>query len=100
MRDYILANSAAALWVARQTSLREGTALAASAIDSGAALGCWSDGGSLHPLLRVQPDLSRTKSVAQRAHGRRTTHSGIAFGETLDPEFLENRVAAGLHPQA
>ncbi len=37
VRDYILANSAAALWVARTASLREGTALAAAAIDSGAA---------------------------------------------------------------
>jgi anthranilate phosphoribosyltransferase len=37
VRDYILANSAAALWVTGQCSLREGTGLAASAIDSGAA---------------------------------------------------------------
>ena len=37
VRDYILANSAAALWVTGQCSLREGTRLAASAIDSGAA---------------------------------------------------------------
>jgi anthranilate phosphoribosyltransferase len=39
VRDYILANSAAALWIARSNSLREGTALAAAAIDSGAAAG-------------------------------------------------------------
>jgi anthranilate phosphoribosyltransferase len=38
VRDYILANSAASLWVTGQHSLREGTALAASAIDSGAAM--------------------------------------------------------------
>ena len=37
VRDYVLANSAAALWVAGTPSLREATALAASAIDSGAA---------------------------------------------------------------
>jgi anthranilate phosphoribosyltransferase len=37
VRDYILANSAAALRVARAASLREGMALAAAAIDSGAA---------------------------------------------------------------
>ncbi len=37
VRDFILANSAAALWVARQSPLREGTALAAAAIDTGAA---------------------------------------------------------------
>ncbi len=37
VRDYVVANSAAALWVTGQHSLREGTALAASAIDSGAA---------------------------------------------------------------
>ena len=36
VRDYILANSAAALWVARQTPLPDGTAMAAAAIDSGA----------------------------------------------------------------
>jgi anthranilate phosphoribosyltransferase len=36
VRDYVLANSAAALWVARRTPLREGTAQAAVAIDSGA----------------------------------------------------------------
>jgi anthranilate phosphoribosyltransferase len=39
VRDYILANSAAALWIARSNSLRDGTALAAAAIDSGAAAG-------------------------------------------------------------
>jgi anthranilate phosphoribosyltransferase len=39
VRDYILANSAAALWVARQIPLRESTALAAAAIDSGTAAG-------------------------------------------------------------
>jgi anthranilate phosphoribosyltransferase len=37
VRDYILANSAAALWVTGVSSLREGTDRAASAIDSGAA---------------------------------------------------------------
>jgi anthranilate phosphoribosyltransferase len=37
VRDYILANSAAALWIARSNSLRDGTALAGAAIDSGAA---------------------------------------------------------------
>src|SRR5207237_6417696 len=36
-RDYVLANSAAALWVTGQFSLREGVARAAIAIDSGAA---------------------------------------------------------------
>jgi anthranilate phosphoribosyltransferase len=39
VRDFILANSAAALWIARSNSLRDGTALAAAAIDSGAAAG-------------------------------------------------------------
>ncbi len=39
VRDYILANSAAALWVVRQCPLREGTALAAAAVDSGAVAG-------------------------------------------------------------
>jgi anthranilate phosphoribosyltransferase len=37
VRDYVLANAAAALWVAGRSSLREGTALAASAIDAGSA---------------------------------------------------------------
>ncbi len=39
IRDYVLANSAAALWVAGMSSLREGVARAAVAIDSGAAAG-------------------------------------------------------------
>jgi len=37
VRDYVLANSAGALWVTGRFSLREGVARAASAIDSGAA---------------------------------------------------------------
>jgi anthranilate phosphoribosyltransferase len=37
VRDFVLANSAAALWVTGRCSLREGTTLAASAIDSGEA---------------------------------------------------------------
>jgi anthranilate phosphoribosyltransferase len=47
-RDYVLANSAAALWVAGKFSLREGVARAAMAIDSGAAatlLAGWSTVG-------------------------------------------------------
>ncbi len=39
VRDYVLANSAAALWVAGMISLREGVSRAAVAIDSGAAAG-------------------------------------------------------------
>jgi anthranilate phosphoribosyltransferase len=39
VRDYVLANSAAALWVAGIPTLREGVARAAAAIDSGAAAG-------------------------------------------------------------
>ena len=37
VRDYILVNSAAALWIARAAKLRDGMAQAAAAIDSGAA---------------------------------------------------------------
>jgi anthranilate phosphoribosyltransferase len=37
VRDYLLANTAAALWVVDQRSLREGVSRAATAIDSGAA---------------------------------------------------------------
>ena len=37
VRDYVLANSAAALWVASECSLREGIARSAEAIDSGRA---------------------------------------------------------------
>ena len=37
VRDYLLANSAAALWTTRRFSVREGVALAARAIESGAA---------------------------------------------------------------
>ena len=39
MRDYVLANSSAALWVAERCPLLEGVSHAASAIDSGAATG-------------------------------------------------------------
>ena len=42
VRDYVLANSAAALWVAGMSSLREGVARAAVALDSGAAAGLLS----------------------------------------------------------
>jgi anthranilate phosphoribosyltransferase len=42
VRDYVLANSAAALWVTGMSSLREGVARAAVAIDSGAAAGLLS----------------------------------------------------------
>jgi anthranilate phosphoribosyltransferase len=45
VRDYVLANTAAALWVAGESSLREGVARAATAIDSGASarlLAQWS----------------------------------------------------------
>jgi anthranilate phosphoribosyltransferase len=38
VRDYVLANSAGALWVAGSRSLRDGVHQAASAIDSGAAM--------------------------------------------------------------
>jgi anthranilate phosphoribosyltransferase len=38
VRDYLLANTAAALWVAGHCSLREGVSEAAAAVDSGAAL--------------------------------------------------------------
>jgi anthranilate phosphoribosyltransferase len=48
-RDYILANSAAALWVARQTPLREGIALAGAVIDSGAAASLLFRWGQLAP---------------------------------------------------
>jgi anthranilate phosphoribosyltransferase len=37
VRDYVLANSATALWTLGQLSIREGMEMAASAIDSGAA---------------------------------------------------------------
>jgi anthranilate phosphoribosyltransferase len=46
VRDYVLANSAAALWVTGHSSLREGVSRAATAIDSGAAtrlLARWSE---------------------------------------------------------
>ena len=54
VRDYILANSAAALWVARRTySLREGTALAAVGHRLGCgSRGCSIDGGSSRPQRR------------------------------------------------
>ena len=49
VRDYVLANSSAALWVAERCSLLEGVNRAATAIDSGAATGLlarWSSASS------------------------------------------------------
>jgi anthranilate phosphoribosyltransferase len=54
VRDYILANSAAALWIARAVSLRDGTALAAGAIDSGAAAGLLERWRRLAPVKSVE----------------------------------------------
>ncbi len=53
VRDYILANSAAALWIAHAASLRDGTALAAAAIDSGAAAGLLERWRRLAPINPV-----------------------------------------------
>jgi anthranilate phosphoribosyltransferase len=50
VRDYVLANSAAALWVTGRFSLREGVALAASALDSGAAAQLLARWRQLAPL--------------------------------------------------
>ena len=54
VRDYILANSAAALWIARATSLREGMALAATAIDSGTVQGLLERWKRLLPVDAVE----------------------------------------------
>jgi anthranilate phosphoribosyltransferase len=57
VRDFILANSAAALWVARQIPLHEGTAVAASAIDSGAVAGLLERWRQLAPVATaLSPD--------------------------------------------
>ena len=54
VRDYILANSAAALWIARAISLRDGTDLAAAAIDSGAAAGLLDRWRQIAPVNPVE----------------------------------------------
>ena len=61
MRDYVLANSAGALWVTGRFSLREGAAQAASAIDSGAAA----------RLLERWRELAPARTVPQAGHGGR-----------------------------
>jgi anthranilate phosphoribosyltransferase len=50
VRDYILANSAAALWITGRYELREGVAIAASAIDSGRAAGVLQRWRELAPV--------------------------------------------------
>ncbi len=55
VRDYIVANSAAALWVARQHPLRECARLTADAIDSGAAARLLDRWRTLAPAT-VPPD--------------------------------------------
>jgi len=55
VRDYILANSAAALWITGQHCLREAVDLAARAIDSGAAAGLLDRWRRLVPAAISQP---------------------------------------------
>jgi anthranilate phosphoribosyltransferase len=55
VRDYVVANSAAALWVTGVYSLSEGTALAASVIDTGAAIRLLERWRQLAPLGVAQP---------------------------------------------
>jgi anthranilate phosphoribosyltransferase len=50
VRDYIVANTAAALWLVGRASLRDGTALASAAIDSGAAAALLERWRALAPL--------------------------------------------------
>jgi anthranilate phosphoribosyltransferase len=54
VRDYVLANSAAALWIARAISLKDGTDLAAAAIDSGAAAGLLERWRQIAPVNPVE----------------------------------------------
>jgi anthranilate phosphoribosyltransferase len=54
VRDYILANCAAALWIARAAPLRDGTNLAATAIDSGAAAALLERWRRLAPVNSVE----------------------------------------------
>ena len=48
VRDYLLANAAAAIWVVDQSPLREGASRAAAAVDSGAAVGLLQRWASYH----------------------------------------------------
>jgi anthranilate phosphoribosyltransferase len=57
VRDYVVANSAAALWVTGVYSLSEGTALAASVIDTGAAMRLLERWRQLAPLGVAHPTL-------------------------------------------
>jgi anthranilate phosphoribosyltransferase len=64
VRDYVLANSAAALWVTGRFSLREGVDRAASAIDSGAAALLLERWRELAPAPNPSPALERGRSEA------------------------------------
>jgi anthranilate phosphoribosyltransferase len=55
VRDYVVANSAAALWVTGACSLSEGTALAVSVIDTGAAIRLLERWRQIAPLEVVHP---------------------------------------------
>ena len=59
VRDYILANSAAALWVARQIPLLEGAARAAAAIDTGAVSGLLEQWRRLTPVATSDDAIPR-----------------------------------------
>jgi anthranilate phosphoribosyltransferase len=55
VRDYILANASAALWLTERCDLREGVEIAARAIDSGAALHLlerWRDLAPIRPQVQ------------------------------------------------
>jgi len=55
VRDYLLANSAAVLWTTGRFSVREGVALAATAIDSGAARQLVARWSELAPATELSP---------------------------------------------
>ena len=55
VRDYLLANSAAAFWTTGRFTLREGAVLAASAIDSGAAARLVTLWTELAPATTLSP---------------------------------------------
>ena len=93
MRDYILANSAAALWIARQ--LHCGTGRPWPRRPSTRA----RRPGLLERWRRLAP---ASTSVDAQCHSDGSIgHAARVFAsdEALDPELLENRVTSGLHSQ-
>ncbi len=88
-RDYVLANSSAALWVTGRCTLLEGTALAAEAIDSGAAA----------RLLKRLRELAPAPDPCAAGEGRDRMTCPLTLRIPFDPQVFVDRVPARFHPQ-